>query len=217
METKEPVLNPENAPEAKAPSRLFTDYYGSAVLTLFALFLVVAFGFLRPVIDDIKQVNAESSSLLQNAENERAYLKSLENSIAAAQGIPASVLEQVTQALPNETNVPSLLVHFGSAATRNGVRLNSLAITEPKMTAPAGAKEVQPQAFPIDINLSVSAKNYFDVKRFLMDLETSLRLMDVVAITSGNAADGADLSYAIQLKTYQFGVPQKPGATTNVK
>lgn len=195
------------APEQpKAQAKILTQYYGATVLFLITLFLLVSFGFLRPMIQDIKQANAETESILQTTQNEQAYLSSLDASIGAAQSIPENTLKQVTDALPNETDTPSLLVQFDAAAARNAVKIQAVNLAEPKAPTPnVAVKPGTSQVTPVDITLTLAAKNYFDVKRFLTDLETSLRLMDVVGISTGGAVvDGQEFAFTVQVKTYIF-------------
>ncbi len=188
-------------------SRLFTEYYGSMVFVMFAFFLVISFGFLKPIIDHVKDANAQTTTSLTTADNERAFLASLDRSISAAKSIPPLVLDQVVEALPNDPNTPSLLVQFDAAAVRNNVRIISVSINEPKLVIPTTQKTTGPQVFPMDINLSIAAKNYFDMKRFLGDLETSLRVMDPAAISTGGIVEGGDITFTLQLKTYVFAQP----------
>lgn len=198
-------------PEQKAQSKILTQYYGASVLFLIAIFLVVSFGFLRPMIEDIKQANAETESVLQTAQNERAYLSSLDASIGAAQSIPAITLKQVTDALPDAVDTPSLLVQFDAAAARNAVKVQAVNVSEQK-AAPNATVQARTgtagQVLPVDITLTLSAKNYFDVKRFLADVETSLRVMDVVGISTGGATvDGQEFSFTVQVRAYTFSHP----------
>ncbi len=192
-------------------SKIWNEYYAGAILSLIAIFLIVSFGFLKPIIQDIKQANAETKSVLEAKSNEQVYLTSLDNSIGAAQSIPKHILDKVTDALPSEADTPSLLVQLDAAATRHGVRIQSVSFNEPKPTAPAagqGARPAGPQVLPLDITLSLTAKNYFDIKRFLTDLETSLRLMDVVGISTGGVtAETQEFNFSVQIKTYAFGTP----------
>lgn len=204
-----PQATPAQAPvpEQKAPSKILTQYYGATVLFLMAIFLVVSFGFLKPMIEEIKQANAETESTLQTAQNERTYLGSLDASIGAAQSIPAITLKQVTEALPDAVDTPSLLVQFDAAAARNAVKVQAVNLSEQK-TAPNAATQAKPgtgQVTPVDITLTLSAKNYFDVKRFLADVETSLRIMDVVGISTGGATvDGQEFAFTVQVRAYTF-------------
>lgn len=194
-------------PEKSAsPSKFFTEYYGASFLLLIVVFVAVALFFLRPIIDDIKRINAETLAELTTVQNERMYLESLNTSIGAAQNISPDVLDRVTQALPTEANVPSLLVQFGSAAYANGIKIESLSFSENKAPPKAAPGTQSAPILPVDVTLLIKASNYFDIKRFLSDLETSLRIIDVQGMATGG---GKELSFNLQLRTYVFGEPTK--------
>ncbi len=193
----------------KSASKFFTEYYSAAFLFLISLFVVLAFFFLKPVIDTIKQTNAKTRAEIATAASEQSYLNSLETSISAAKTISPAVLQRVEQALPTKPNIPSLLVQFGSAAYANAVKIDSLAFSESKPLPKAQASVMNGMISPVDITLSLHAHSYFDIKRFLADLETSLRVMDVVGITSGGSG-GTDVYYNLQLRTYVFSGPTVP-------
>lgn len=189
----------------KHPSRFFTEYYAAAFLFLISAFVILAFLFVKPLIDQIKETNAMTQSEVALTDSERAYLSSLDASIAAAETISPTVLDRVALALPTDANVPSLLVQFGSAAYANGIKIDNIAFNEGKAATRSASSSGTTQVVPLDITLAVHSRSYFDIKRFLSALETSLRVMDV----QGMAASGGegDAFYNLQLRTYVFNSP----------
>ncbi|MFZ2803740.1 MAG: hypothetical protein WA001_00805 [Patescibacteria group bacterium] len=194
----------------KGPSVLFTEYYGAAFLFLIAVFVGASFFVLRPQLDAIKQTNAQTTAQLENIARQRAYLSSLQQSVAAAQTIPATTLDEVNRSLPDDIDVPSLLVQFGGAAASNNVRIDSLTFSSiqaastpaPSATGAGSKPALDPNVRAVTIDVVVHAFNYFDVKRFLSDIETNVRMMDVTAITASGS--GSQLSYSLELQTYVF-------------
>lgn len=188
----------------KKSSRFFTEYYGVAFLFLIAAFVVTAVFVHRPLITQIKMINAETQGKLAEAQAERSYLSSVEASVAAAQSIPPGVLKDVDQALPTSQNLPSLLVQFGSAALSNNVRIDTISFSE--SVASNGLEAGLPSGMiaPLDVSLSVRAASYFEMKRFLADIESSLRIMDILSMTSSGSEEGGESSYSIQLRTYSY-------------
>ncbi len=190
-----------NAFSSERSSRIFTEYYAALMLFVIAGFVAGAVLVLRPLLLDIKETNASTEARLQAIDMERAYLASLEQSVAAAEAIPSDALENVVRALPNESNTPLLLVQFEAAAARHGIRIDTVNFTESKPTnakAAAAASPIQ----PVEVNVVIRAKSYFDVKRFLADVEGSLRLMDVIGMTATSGT--GELRFLIQLRTYTF-------------
>jgi len=196
----------QETPKIHTPSKFFTEYYGVAVLFLIAAFIGAAFVFLRPIIVDIKETNARTAETIVEANEAREYLKSLEQSVAAAQSITGTVLENVNHALPNDANIPSLMVQIGNVASAHGMRIANISISDPRVFTKASGTLVTPLYSTMDIALSLTAQSYFDMKRFLTDIESSLRLFDVTSLsTSGGGEKG--VSFAITMKTYVFTPP----------
>lgn len=198
-------------PSARLPSKVFTEYYFVTVLLLIACFVAGAFFLLRPKIIRIKQTNARIQSQLMELDGQRIYLASLEQSVAAAQSIAPTALERVQQALPDDVGTPSLLMQFSAAASRNGAQIHSISFLETRQTPVTAGRVATTSTAPsigaVDIDLSLSAGRYLDVKRFLADVEASLRLMDVLSITSGSPGASGELTYHLQIRTYVFKTP----------
>lgn len=196
-------------PAPKRPSKILGEYYGSIFFLIILAFLAVTALVLKPKLDVVKGTNAEVTTQLQSLDDSRAHLDSLERSVSAAQSIPAAVLGQVDRALPRETGVPELLVLFGDTATRDGVKISNISFAE----EPASSRQARPTSTTAEvaINLSVSAPNYGQIKRFLRHIETSLRIIDITGINV--STQGAESAYAIVLKTYVY-VPPRAVAST---
>ncbi len=205
------LTSSQSPPSAGRSSRIFTEYYAALMLFLIAGFVAGAVLVLRPLLLGIKETNAATEARLQSIDAERAYLASLEQSVAAAEAIPSDALDNVVRALPNESNTPLLLVQFEAAAARHAVRIDSVNFIESKPVS-AKAAAAAPLVQPVEVNLVIRAKSYFDVKRFLADVEGSLRLMDVVGITATSGS--GELRFLLQLRTYTFVPTISRGAAT---
>lgn len=194
----------QEEPKVSGQSKIFTDYYIAIYLFLVAAFASSAVLIHRPMIKEIKRINSETQSRLSTIESERSYLKSVEGSVAAAQSIPTEVLKQVDDALPESQNIPLLLVQFGAAATANSVNIDSIAFSEskgvPNQTTPQG------MIVPMDVNMTVRAPTYFEMKRFLGSVENSLRLMDVQSINL-SGTDLKETTFSIMLRVYTYQPP----------
>ncbi|MCI0479884.1 hypothetical protein L0Y59_05040 [Candidatus Uhrbacteria bacterium] len=197
----------ETKPATKRPSKILGEYYGSLFLLIIIAFLAATAFVLKPMLDTVKATNVEVTVELDRLEASQAYLDSLERSIAAAQGISPDVLQRVDRLLPRETGIPELLVLFGETAKRNNVQISNLSFSEESDSA----RLLRPLSTvsEVTINVNVGAMNYAEFKRFLRDLETSLRLFDVSAVNFSST--GGDTGYALLLKTYVYkGKPVAP-------
>ncbi|MEO5927917.1 MAG: type 4a pilus biogenesis protein PilO [Patescibacteria group bacterium] len=189
----------------KQPSRLLTDYYGAVFFLMVLIFVLSAFIVLKPKLDGVKATNAQTVSTLETLAREKVYLESLDQSIAAAQTIPAETLTKVDQALPREQGIPELLVLFGDTADRDSVKITSVSFSD------SSNKVSTSSVSELLVNMTVTAENYPQIKKYIRDLEVSLRLLDIVGINV--STQGTQSAYALQMKTYTYTPAAKVTAT----
>jgi len=209
------TLLPETAEpkREKSSSHLFTNYYAAIMLFVIGGFLAASFFVLRPMVLGIKDVNMQTDSQLLRLAEQRKYLSSLDQSVSAAQSIDRASLDKVSHALPDQTDAPALLMQMSAAAARNSVQIGTIQFGDVQLPqpGPGGRVATSTGALPSDVSLSVHAQSYADVKRFLADVESSLRLLDVTGMTLGSVDASGAMTYQIQMRTYQFR-PTQPTA-----
>ncbi len=204
----------------KEPLPIFTHYYGVFFLCLIALFLGGGYALLAPRYASMTTVWAESGSLAETLANEQQYLNALNNSIASAEAIPKDVLQRVDEAMPSDdSGIPKLLVTMSTIAQQSGVSLGSIQFS-PGSAVPSSAPGTQISVVPTRISTNITAKGYQAMRRFLTNLEQSLRLIDINSInvsassqtektdgesSSANAkAPVTEYSYALQMTAYHL-------------
>ncbi len=214
--TKSPAISPQSASSAntpvvssepvfhRRPSKLLVEYYAITFLFLIACVVLGAYVLLQPKILHFRSTNDEIGVQLKETENARAYLVSLEASIAAASSIPPDALQRVNEALPKKLNIPKLLQTMDEIARMNNVDIGSIQFS-PGSPQPSSGSD--PFAIiPVQTSLAIEASGYRDMKDFLTDLETNVRLIDIHTISVNGGSDGR-ISYAIQMTTYSLGEP----------
>jgi Tfp pilus assembly protein PilO len=201
METPTPIT------PKKPTSRLLTDYYGALFFCMVLIFLLASAIVLKPMLDGVKTTNAQVASTLAELNGETTYVNSLDQSISAAQTIPSTVLDKVDRALPRRQEIPQLLVLFGATGERDGVKISNVSFAESDLASRATATS---SVSELTINMTVIAQNYPQIKKFIRDLEASLRILDIVGINV--SSQGAESAYALQLKTYMY-TPKVTAAT----
>ena len=195
----------------KMPPAIFTHYYGIFFLLLVAAFLGGAYMLLVPRYMDMKSVANNTMSVVATLEEEQSYLDALNRSIQAAEAIPAEALVKVDEAIPrSKTGIPKLLVTMSAIAEASGVQLGNVEFSEGE--AAAGMKSKRIGLAPIQITTAVQADGYQEMRRFLSNLEKSLRLIDVnsINVTAATARDDASdaaserivFTYSLQLTAY---------------
>ncbi len=205
-------LKPAENGEAKPPGAfthaLFVEYYGGVFFFLITAFVGAALYTLRPMIIEIKETEAQIGAQQQAVDAQQRVLDVLDRSVNAAQTIESDTLDKVDLALPTDPGYPYMLADLSAAAARNGVRINSISFSAPKANANPNAPidPTKGTVVPVDATMSLKAARYFDLKRFLADVEANLRVMDVVAIGL-SSSQGGSFDYTLQLRSYIFVPP----------
>lgn len=182
-------------------SPLLVHYYQSIFLLLIMLFIASGYFVLNPLIAEFKKTNESIRVKLQEKDDANAFLSSVDRSIAAAKSISPETLDRINESLPKEVQIPILLKTFAQLADQNGVEMSGIQFS------PQGAQSDSPtysgySLAPIQISLSIQAPGYLVMRKYLEDLQTNIRLMDVKSISvSGDDSTGA-FSYSLELMTY---------------
>jgi Tfp pilus assembly protein PilO len=186
-----------NQPQA---SRFLSEYYGSFCIGLILMFICAVGLILKPKFDFFRQTNIEIGAQTSVFNQEQAYVTSLEESVAAAESIAPAVLTHVDEALPREARIPELLVLLDQAAQKNQLRMLNVSFAE---NTAVGRNTTSSAIGEVAITLTVQASDYLQLKRFLGDLERSLRLIDVTGLHVA-IGSGGETAYALQLKAYTY-------------
>lgn len=182
-------------------SPLLVHYYQSIFLILIALFIASGYFVLNPLILQFKTTNESIRVKLQEKEDASAFLASVDRSIAAAKSISPETLDRVNESLPKEVEVPILLKTFSQLADQNGVEMGGIQFS-PQQADSSSPSYGGYSLVPIQISLSVQAPGYLVMKKYLEDLQSNIRMMDVKSISvSGDQSTGA-FSYSLELVTY---------------
>lgn len=194
------------------PSKLFTEYYAVVFLFFITAFIAGGYFFLNPLYTEFKAINSSIGGKFQTLEQERAYLTSLNKSIAAAQSIPAETLAKVDEALPEGYDIPRLLIALSAIAKKNDVALTGVQFSPTKGTTPVGKSKIILDL--MDINLAIDGAGYQKMRAFLHDMETSVRLFEMDSITVSGDPSTGKLSYSFTLKTFSMQKSEKKAAAS---
>lgn len=196
----------------KKQSTLLINYYGVLFLAMAGTFLLAGWVILRPQLENYKGLLGQVESKQAQLNGERNYLQSLEQSIAAAEKIPAETLQDVEEALPSEPGIPELIVRLSRLAEAHRVVLSNIQFSQPT-NAPEVGQEATEKGTPVQvmtINMNLASPSYAATRRYLDAVERNLRLFDVqtLSVAPGQGDDGQ--SYAIQLRTYVLPPSMRP-------
>lgn len=186
-------------PEAQKEEK--TKEKSSLVLFIFlavAVFVALGYFFVWPEYGKLADLGSkvrEKNLFLENKSNALASIKKL---ISNHNSISQDDREKLASMLPETVDEPGLFVLFETLALKNKMALLALDISEREAAADLknlGIKEVF-------ISANLTGGEYNDFKNLLGDLESNLRLLDIVAVSY--TPDPSSL--ALNIKTYRLDI-----------
>lgn len=173
------------------------QYFKFIIPAIIILILVFGFMFfLNPKYNEVKvsgALNLEAKQVgLANKEVQLSELKKLAENYSQ---LLKSDIEKIEKILPSEEDIPGLLVQLENTAKNNIFNILSLDINSIQSLS----KNKQNDSIKkLAITLTIEGGGYTDLKLFLSQLESNLRLFDVEAL---NFTSGSNL-YTLNISTY---------------
>lgn len=190
--TRSTQTSSSRPPAKKAPTSL-ARHSGVLAGVLAATLLVAGYLVLiHPVVLNLLpggdfDVGIKQQELVARQER----LAELEELKTSYDNIPKSDLDRLTQFLPNESDVPSMMVALEELAEGAGMQL--IAVDSNPRKDP-----VMPNIGAVDVALSVAGGDYPRLRAFLRNLESNLRMFDVTALTFQTTSG----TFALNIRAY---------------
>ena len=165
----------------------------------------VYFMYISPQIAHINELRAQLAEY-QNTLNETKDLKVKRDALLASYGsISSDDTAKLKKIIPENFDSVSLVSDINSIASKNGMVLKNVKISEQKTdetNSPAGAP-VAVGYKTASLNFGVSG-SYSQFNGFVKDLESSLKLLDVKSVTlKESQKPGVDIyDYSFDVNTY---------------
>lgn len=212
MDAPAPVTaTPEGEPKpAKTKTFLMVwwlQYYRLATTAVCLLILLA--GYLLVVAPKIEAARAVDALALQKEKDKQSSFEAKLKYLAGLQEKRAQFSDDdvnlALNALPTDPGVPEFLASLESLARASGAIIEgvSLSVLESAKSGKANAAAVVEDKLPAGVravegNLSVAATSYAQVKTLLGNIESSLRLMDPIALLYTPSSK----TYTITVRTY---------------
>ncbi|PIR44927.1 MAG: hypothetical protein COV10_02140 [Candidatus Vogelbacteria bacterium CG10_big_fil_rev_8_21_14_0_10_51_16] len=171
---------------------------------LLPIFLVVVsfglfFGFTSPVLTDIENARAKSAELESALANDRDLQTIRSEKLGVYNSFSDEELGRIDKALPNSVDNVRLIIDIDNLASKYNMAVKNAKIkTDERGQETIGADTRGYGTVTLAFSVTGS---YNDMRFFLRDLETSLRLVDVTSLSF--SASEQDLNdYAIEVQTY---------------
>lgn len=200
-----------------------------AIITVILLLLVLV----MPKYSAIHQVQSillrERANELSGLEKYNQKLADLEKTMTEFKNKHAQDIQDLSQLLPSEAEVPNLMAQLEAVVQLSGFSLSNLTVTEgstaaknapakkaiseqaddtasPDASEPSDNSDQPPEADSlikvVTIGMSIEGGDYFNLKILLDNLEKHLRIIDVNGISF--TGDGTASQIILLLNTYYF-------------
>lgn len=166
------------------------------VVLVVVLFVVAAYLLVWPAyghLSDNKNKLTTQKNLLQTQTD---YLSNLQKLISNYEAIKVADKEKLAQMLPKEIDEPGLFVLFETLAEKNKMVVLAIDISEKEPGAEIKALGLR----EVHIAVNLAGGDYESFKNLLDDLESNLRLMDIISISYTPEPP----SYSLNIRTYRL-------------
>lgn len=163
------------------------------------------FGFTNPTYQAAKAIAAENNSYNQALDTAKELRAQREQLLAKRNTFAASDVQKLEQMLPDTVDNIRLIIDINNIAARHNLTLKDVQLGTVSGSSKApSATAVGSSGDPVgsvDLGFTVTA-DYDSFQAFLLDLEHSLRLIDVQKLAFKNAAQGTATDYTLTIRTY---------------
>lgn len=177
-------------------------------LISFIVSLILIFVFVFPLYSSVKIMRLESSQKHEEIEKLKELLAKVEKIKSNYQNV-AEEIEKVFLALPEEKDVPELLVQFEKLAVSNGLLLESIKFGEISKKKESDSSSRSKKILSIFPNSIVELKitgSYSAFKNYLKALEKNVRSMDVYSIKFSSSIKKYNLFSDLGIFEFDLGV-----------
>lgn len=169
------------------------------VITPLAVILILVFGFiflLKPKYNEVKVSGALNLEAKQaSLANKESQLSQLQELVDNYNGLARGNIDKIEKILPREEDIPGLLAQLEKVVKNNGFNILSLDINSVQNLSKDKQKDLIKK---LALTLTIEGGGYTNLKLFLNQIETNLRLFDVGSL---NFTSGSNL-YTLNISTY---------------
>ncbi|OHB24228.1 MAG: hypothetical protein A2542_02460 [Parcubacteria group bacterium RIFOXYD2_FULL_52_8] len=168
-------------------------------LLLFVIAMGIFFGFTRDTIDQIGIAQAKITELDQALANDKDLRKIRTEKLEVYNSFSNADLDRINKLIPDSIDNVRLIIDIDNLAAKYGMVVKNARIKTDGMTPEVVGNNGKKYGSVI-LNFSVTG-GYNELKLFLHDLQTSLRLVDVTGLAF-IASDKDSNEYSFEVRTY---------------
>lgn len=171
---------------------------GSSFLLIAAV--IVYSNLVYPAYNEIQKLRDQRKADLNLLQEQGEAINAVNRLLSEYQSL-AQIQENISMVLPNKEGVPSVINQLQGLARINNLNIDSLSLQYPPLKASADSLIKPLGTLRVTVRLNGDYKN---LRPFLEDIETNIRLMDVysLGIEGGGVPGKIKLTYNLVLDTY---------------
>ena len=166
------------------------------VIVAFGLF----FGYIDPTYQGIKELRAEEKTFDEALNQSRELQKIRDSLLSRYNTFSQQDLDRLGKLLPDHVDNVRLILDIDSIASQYNMRTRNVTVSGVSSEDPNVIGLNQGVVDSVVLSFSVAA-TYDNFIRFIKDLETSLRIVDLVGL-SFSATEGDAFNFNISIRTY---------------
>ena len=172
------------------------------VTPIILIFVAVGlfFGYIDPTYQDIKELRLEEGTF-NEALNQSRELQEIRDSLLSRYNtFSQQDLDRLEKLLPDHVDNVRLILDIDSIASQYNMRTRNVTVSRTSSEDPNVIGANQSDVDSVVLSFSVAA-TYESFIQFLKDLESSLRIVDLVGI-SFSSTEGEAFDFNVSIKTY---------------
>jgi Tfp pilus assembly protein PilO len=174
----------------------------STALILILISAGVAYTFITPQYEEVKALRDQASNYQNILDNVAELTTKRDQLLVKYQAIPKSEVDSLAKVLPDHIDTVRLAMDFDSIAAKYGISIKRIEVLEDKQTNNNTIVQATPRggynATMMSFNFTASYDSY---RKFLHDIEQSLRIIDVKSVAF-KTSDVGLYDFQISIKTY---------------
>lgn len=176
----------------------------STALLLVLISAGLYFTFIGPEYTEVSALRAEQSQYQEILANVSEVSTKRTELQTKYKNIPQAELDRISKILPDQVDTVNLARDFDTIASRYGIPIKSFGVTVENtsniVALDLGTASAGPSVQNVTIQLAFVA-TYDNFRRFLRDIESSIRVADINSLTF-QATDNGLMNFNLSLKTY---------------
>ncbi|MEX0652411.1 MAG: type 4a pilus biogenesis protein PilO [Candidatus Paceibacterota bacterium] len=169
-------------------------------LILISVALGLFFVYIDPTYQNIKKLSAEEKTYNEALNQSRELQEIRDTLLSRYNTFSQEDLSRLNKLLPDHVDNVRLILDIDSIASNYGMRTRNVTVSGASSEEPNVIGANQNSVDSVILSFSVSA-TYENFIRFIKDLESSLRIVDVVGLTF-SATEGEAFNFNISIRTY---------------